>query len=76
MDMQDSSTNDLHCDKVLEGNLLCLFDIFWQKKLLRGHIFIWVDNIWNDSFNFMSSVISIFLYCYSDITDKKKRDNN
>jgi len=34
MEMQDSSTNGLACDKVLDWNPLCIFNIFWQKKLL------------------------------------------
>jgi len=28
MDMQDSSTNGLPCDKVLDWNALCIFNIF------------------------------------------------
>ena len=35
MDMQDSSTNGLPCDKVLNWNPLCIFNIFWWKKLLK-----------------------------------------
>jgi len=35
MDMQDSSTNRLTCDKVLDWNPLCMFNIFLQKKLLK-----------------------------------------
>jgi hypothetical protein len=34
-DMQDSSTNGLPCEKVLEWNPLCIFNIFGQKKLLK-----------------------------------------
>ena len=35
MDMLDFSTNCLPCDKVLEWNLLCIFKMFWQKKVLQ-----------------------------------------
>ena len=36
MDMNDSCTNRVPCDKVLEGITLCLFNISCQKLLLKN----------------------------------------
>ena len=35
MNMQDSPTNGIPWDKVTEGNPSCIFNIFWQTKLLK-----------------------------------------
>jgi len=35
MDMQDSPCNGITCDKVLKRNPSCIFNIFWEKKLLK-----------------------------------------
>jgi len=32
MDMQDSSTDALHCDKVIEWNPLCIFNITFDRR--------------------------------------------
>jgi len=40
MDMQNSSTNGIPCDKVLEGNSSCIFNLLTEVIKSMGHIFI------------------------------------
>ena len=35
MDMLDSSTSPISCNKMLERNPPCIFNIYYQKKLLK-----------------------------------------